>query len=184
MAKKKHPHRRPLLGLTPASVVAEMARSAHGKLRGVRGETPVEERAVLPASRESGAGEAGAVRIPGADSGGEAVSDASRSSGGDAFSAQLSRVLKRLLGERAPAIDGIRQSALGGWPTNAEALAAVIQGAALEGKQWACEFWRDMAEGKPVRAAQQDNSELEVENQLDRVSLAALNRLSEKKDSK
>jgi hypothetical protein len=187
-SKKKHPHRKPLLGLTPKSVIEEMTREANvKKLRNVRGESEVEEGTVLQEARSPGSGEAREGRLsPAAGSadagrggGGESptVSDAAGGASSEAFSAQLSRVLKRLLGEKAPAIEGVF-----GNVTNAEALAAVIQAAALSGKQWACEFWRDMAEGKPVRAAQQDNSEMEVEDQLDRVSLAALNRMAEKKD--
>ncbi len=184
--KKNHPHRKPLVGLTPRSVIEDMAREANEKLRNVRNRTSVEEGSVLQEARSPATGEAGergvSPAIGGANSGrgsgGEpaTVSDTAGSAGGEAFSAQLSRVLKRLLGEKAPAIEGVF-----GNVTNAEALAAVIQKAALDGKQWACEFWRDMSEGKPVRGAQIDTSELEVESQLDRVSLAALNRMAEKK---
>jgi predicted HAD superfamily phosphohydrolase len=65
--------------------------------------------------------------------------------------------------------------------TNAEALAAVVMAEALKGKQWAIECVRDQTEGKPVRAAQVNNSGEEVEEMLDRVSAMRLNTLAGKK---
>jgi hypothetical protein len=79
-----------------------------------------------------------------------------------------------MLGEKPPAelldVDGVGRAA-----TNAEMLGAVVMREAHAGKQWAIELIRDQTEGKPVRAAQVNNSDGEVEDMLDRVSQARLN---------
>lgn len=172
-----HKRRKPIPGLTPAALIEEMKKVANGKsVRNVRS-SHREEEPVLPGTREEGTGEARRTRIfgesEGTGGGGAAVSDASASE--SSLKTQLSRVLKRMLTEIATSEDGD-----GGVVTNAERLAAVVQREAFAGKQWACEFIRDMAEGKPVRAAQLNNTDVEIESQLDRVSIAALNRLTKK----
>jgi hypothetical protein len=178
------------LGLTPAKIIAKMTEAADGnKVRALRRKAAQQAKQVLPEARTASVGGPGIGGIfkspPGDDaerpgSGKqEAVSDVEGNPNGENFKTQLSRVLKRMLGE-APPPALIREAELVGVTTNAEFLAAVIQREAFTGKQWACEYWRDMAEGKPVRAAQQNNSDQEVEESLDRLSLAALNRLAEK----
>lgn len=85
-----------------------------------------------------------------------------------------------MLGEAPPAAlaaaDGVGRAA-----NNAELLAAIIMREAHGGRQWAVEMIRDQTEGKPIRAAQVNNSEQEIEDQLDRVSADALNRLAKGK---
>lgn len=84
-----------------------------------------------------------------------------------------------MLGEAPPAAL-MDDPAIGRAATNAELIGAVVMREAHAGKQWAIEMVRDQTEGKPVRAAQVNNSEGEIEDQLDRVSAAALNRLAKK----
>ena len=169
-------------GLTPDSIVREMKEAANGKrVRSLRSRDK-EERPVLPEARETAPDSPGAGGIFGATegtgSGRPPVPDAAGDSGSEAtFRAQLSRVLKRMLGESPP--PALMRDLGLTTATNAELLAAVVQREAFAGKQWACEFWRDMAEGKPVRAAQQNNSEMEIEANLDRISMASLNKLTE-----
>lgn len=177
---KKHPRRKPIPGLTPDEVVRQMTEAASGKtVRKVREASP-EKGPVLSSSREGGAGESGKGRVLAAPSGGDdqrsneggekAVSDPGRET-------QLSRILKKMLGQRPPAelmdIEGVGEAA-----TNAEMLAAVIVREALAGKQWAVEMVRDQTEGKPVRAAQMNNNESEIEDMLDRVSTNKLNQFT------
>jgi hypothetical protein len=70
-------------------------------------------------------------------------------------------------------LDGIGRIA-----TNAEALAAIIWREALAGRQWAVEMVRDQTEGKPVRAAQINSGESEIEEMLDAVGKTRLNKLA------
>lgn len=177
--------RKPIVGLTPDILIKQMKEAAGATRKNVRTlrKSDSTEPAVLSDSRKSGAGSSGEGGIFGAIEGAgdrePSISDAPGITG-DTFRSQLSKVLKNMLGQ-APPQSLVALEGLGRVATNAEALAAVIQKQALEGKQWACEFWRDMAEGKPVRAAQQNNSEVEIEDNLDRVSLANLNRLATSK---
>ena len=178
---------RKIPGLTPESIVRQTKEAANGKrVRGVRSRNK-EERQVLPEARETGTDPAGAGGIFGTPQGSGSpspeVPDATGNPGGEAaFKSQLSRILKRMLGELPPPAMlkdlGLTNA------TNAEVLAAVIQREAFAGKQWAIEIWRDQTEGKPVRAAQLNNSEQEIESNLDRVSVAALNRLTEPTEQK
>lgn len=182
---KTHKRRKPLEGLTPDAIIQEMKKAASVKrkinVRTMRGSPDRSDDKVLSETREGGTDPHGKGGIfgtaPRAGDQGPAVSDPQRTS--DLPATQLSRVLKRMLGETPPPalleVDGVGRVA-----TNAEALAAVIQREAFAGRQWAVEMWRDQTEGKPVRAAQLNNNEQEVEDQLDRVSTAALNRLAEK----
>lgn len=85
-----------------------------------------------------------------------------------------------MLGE-VPPPELLNTEDVGRVATNAEALAAVILAAALKEKQWAVEMVRDQTEGKPVRAAQIDNSDHETEVMLDRVSQAQLNQIAKGK---
>ena len=185
----EHPRRKPIDGLTPADVIAQMTEEAAGgkKLRSVRRTAGKPERQVLPAARPAGAGETGAVRVPGADGGDdgqradESVQPEVSDRGGETGT-QLSRVLKRLLGETAPT-ELMGAVGLSRVATNAEAVAAVVMREALAGKQWAVEMVRDQTEGKPVRAAQINSNEAEIEDQLDRVSTAALNQIAKRKST-
>jgi hypothetical protein len=176
-------------GLTPQRLVNDMVEVARGKkVRKVRDSAAEQKKSVLSEVCSGGTEASGGGRLFKPADGDNAernrsateaeVSDGAGTS--DSFTAHLSRVLKRMLGEMPPQAL-LNTSDIKTVTTNAEALAAVIQREAFAGKQWACEFWRDMTEGKPVRAAQVNNTDAEVEAELDRVSLAALNRLAEKK---
>jgi len=174
---------RKIPGLTPNSIIRQMQEAANGKsVRSVRGRDK-KDGPVLSETREAATDQAGAGGIfgspEGSGSGSPPVPDASGDTGGEAsFRTQLSRVLKRLLGESPP--PAMLQDLGLTSATNAELLAAVIQREAFAGKQWACEMWRDMTEGKPVRAAQMNNSEMEIEANLDRLTKDKLNSYTEK----
>jgi len=185
---KRHPRRKDIPGLTPADVVAQMTEVARGgRVRKVRGADKKPKDAVLSAVRQEGPDPAGEGGIPAAPDGNDAGRSAAdkRQAVPDAAGVvtALSRILKRMLTEPAPAalmeIEGIGKVA-----TNGEALAAVIQREALAGKQWAVELWRDQTEGKPVRGVQVNNTDEEVEDHLDQVSVAALNRIANKGNGK
>jgi hypothetical protein len=191
---KNHRRRKALVGLTPDDIVKQMAKEASNgpKMRKLQRDSKRQKGKVLSDSRKGSATEARGGGVFATPSGDDAerphdgqpasVPNAPGNSSSDSGT-QLSRVLKRMLGEAPPSVllsvDGI-----GRVGTNAEALGAIIQREAFAGKQWAVEMWRDQTEGKPVRAAQVNNTDQEVEDQLDRVSTAALNRLTQKDESK
>lgn len=82
-----------------------------------------------------------------------------------------------MLGERVP-LELMQAEGISEVASNAEMLAAVVMREAVKGKQWAVEMVRDQTEGKPVRAAQVNNGEGEVEDMLDRVSTNKLNQFT------
>lgn len=183
ITKSNHPKRRPIPGLTPDDLIKKMQEAASvprkGKaLRKVRDTVGGQDGKVLPDAREGGSNPDGRVGIfgtaPGSGDQVATVSDAARTS--ESTGSQLTRVLKRILGEQPPA--ALLEHANMRAATNAEMLAAIIMREALGGRQWAVEMVRDQTEGKPVRAAQLNNNDAEIEDQLDRVSTAALNRLA------
>ena len=180
--KKKHPRREALVGLTPEDVIKSMTEDAsHGRrVQKVRSEDKLEKGPVLQAVRTQDSETAGKGGLPGAvdhDDNQRPRSVVREKIPDDSKSSQISRVLKRLLGEAPPELVEYGVSG-GSVPTNAEALAAVILKAALDGKQWAVELIRDGTEGKPIRAAQVNTSGAEVEEQLDRISTMRLNELA------
>lgn len=181
--RRNHPRRKPILGLTPEEVIKQMTEDARGeKVRKVR-KTRDEEGPVLSEAQSGRSEGSRESRVPTAAPGNDDQrADADREgevpdARGDKNQTQLGRVLKRMLGETPPTglldIEGI-----GKLSNNAEALAAVIMKAALEGKPWAVEMVRDQTEGKPVRAAQVNNSDGEVESMLDRISTSKLNQIA------
>jgi hypothetical protein len=186
-----HPRRRDIPGLTPSDLIAAMEKEAkHGKpLRKMRDKISLKKRSVLPDPRPPASSTPRSGGVPSAAEGDDVVGGAStqreavphnqRSEAGPG--SQLSKVLKRMLGERVPvellSIQGVTQLM-----TNAEALASIVMAQALAGKQWAVEMIRDQSEGKPVRAAQENNhAASETETFLDRIGVARLNELTKGK---
>lgn len=188
-SKSNYPRRKPIPGLTPPEVIEKMAREAKrgNKVRRVRDSVEGAKVPVLPEVWHEGSehGVAGGkVGAPGNDDGQRAgdpelsaVSDNPRKA---ETGSQLSRVLKRMLGETPP-VELLDTAGIGTVGTNAEALAAVVMRAALAGKQWAVEMIRDQSEGKPVRAAQINTHDEDIEDMLDRASTARLNEFAKGK---
>lgn len=175
---KKHKRRQPIPGLTPDSLISTMRRAAKGAkaVRKVRRRSRRPHESFLPTTCETASSAVGETGLsgPGAGTQAEPLPDIARIGENGT---QLSRVLRRMLGEMPPAallnVPGLGRNA-----TNAEMLAAIIMREALDGRPWAVEMVRDQTEGKPTRAAQVDNREPEIEDALDRASTAALNRLA------
>lgn len=188
ISSHRHARRKPILGLTPAGIIEQMAKEAKDgkKVRSVRGSDAKSKRSLLPVSRKATPPAIGGQRVPSAASGSdpvravssvnEAVPDSLRPKAGS----QLSVILKRMLGENAPpallGLEGVEKIV-----TNAELLAAVVMGQAVAGKQWAVEMVRDQTEGKPQRAAQEGNAQNETEGFLDRVGQSRLNDIAKGK---
>lgn len=180
---RNHKRRQPIPGLTPADVVQAMAEEARGNsVRKVRRQAAKQVPAVLSPAREGDAAKAGSERVSPAAPGDDAKRPGQpvESEVSDTAGTQLTKVLRRLLGQTPPRelmdVEGVGQVA-----TNAEALGAVILREALAGRQWAVEMMRDQTEGKPVRAAQVNNADNETEKMLDRVGQAQLNALAKGK---
>lgn len=181
---KTHKRRKPIPGLTPDALVKQMQQEAASapqrkEVRELRRSPVRPDREVLSDSREGVLDKAGSSGIFGTVGGDQPASVPDTGGATQSPNSQLSRILKRMLGEAPPAAL-MDDPAIGRAATNAELIGAVVMREAHAGKQWAIEMVRDQTEGKPVRAAQVNNSEGEIEDQLDRVSAAALNRLAKK----
>lgn len=90
----------------------------------------------------------------------------------------LAAIFKRLLQETAA--PGFQES--GVRMRNAEVLARTLMNRALEGNQFAIEVVLDRAEGKAVRGSPVAQVDTQLEEQIGRAEVAALNELTKTKD--